>query len=370
YDQLAGASLAAFATPQLLDRARFDALVRANATRSGGSAVRPSAVRADRAEGHDAAAAPRSASGAGLAELGALLAQLGPALSFAPASEATGPGAWLSGYGLGGEVDGDGNAAAFDHRTGGVVGGVDYRFSADTAVGLAVGYSHGELDHEEGGDTGEFDTFRASLYAVHRPEALGGRLVLDGALGFGLSDYETERRITFAGLDRTAKGDDEGHELAARLGASHRWERAGYEVAPRAELAYVRLHQDGFDETGAGAADLSVDDRAVDSLQSRLGLSLGRRFVSDRGTTWTPTGSLGWRHEFGDTDRRISAALAGVPGTSFGVESAEAARDALEMGLGVSVATRSGATWFVSYAGELANGESAHGFYAGLRMDW
>src|SRR5690606_32806024 len=48
YDQLAGASLAAFATPQLLDRARFDALVRANATRSGGSAVRPSAVRADR----------------------------------------------------------------------------------------------------------------------------------------------------------------------------------------------------------------------------------------------------------------------------------------------------------------------------------
>src|SRR5690606_3399571 len=92
YDQLAGASLAAFATPQLLDRARFDALVRANATRSGGSAVRPSAVRADRAEGHDAAAAPRSASGAGLAELGALLAQLGPALSFAPASEATGPG--------------------------------------------------------------------------------------------------------------------------------------------------------------------------------------------------------------------------------------------------------------------------------------
>jgi outer membrane autotransporter protein len=370
YDELAGASLAAFATPQLLDRARFDALVQANAMRRGEAAVRPRTGLVERAQDDDAQVGPRGTSGVRLAQLGASLAELGPALSFAPAAERTGPGAWISGYGFGGEVDGDGNAAPFDHRFGGVVGGVDHRFSADTIVGVAVGYSHGELDHEDGADTGEIDTVRASLYAVHRPEALAGRLVLDGALGFGVSDYETERRIAFAGLDRTAKADGEGHELAARLGASHRWDWAGYEIAPRADLAYVHLERDGFDEHGAGAADLRVDDRDIDSLQTRLGVALGRRFVSDRGTAWTPAASLGWRHEFGDTDRHITASFAGVPGRTFRVEGAEAARDALEIGLGLSVVTPAGTSWFVSYTADLADDETAHGFQAGLRKDW
>ncbi|HET8726939.1 MAG TPA: autotransporter outer membrane beta-barrel domain-containing protein, partial [Alphaproteobacteria bacterium] len=301
------------------------------------------------------------------AALGATLAQLGPAVS-TPAGE-QGLGAWAAGYGLGGKVDGDGNAAGFDHLGGGVVAGIDWRVTAETTLGVALGYGRSELDHDNG-DDGEIDTVRASLYGAWRPAGHDGRLVLDGAFGAGLSDYETTRRIAFAGLDRTAEGESDGHELAARLGAGYRLDLGAWQMTPQAGLSYVRLHQDGYAETGAGAAGLVVEDQTVDSVQGRLGLAAARSFTTAAGTALTPTAALAWRHEFADAGRVIDAAFAGVPGVGFRVAGADADRDAVELALGVSATTAGGTTWHLGYGASLSGDETAHGLVAGVRVTW
>ena len=313
FDRLGGAGLAAVPTVQLLDQARFD---------------------------------------------GALQAAADPA---------AGTGLWATAYGTGGTVDGDGNAAGFDHRGGGVVAGLGWRVGAEATLGLALGYGRSRLDHGAGED-GTVDTVRAGLYGAWQPA--GGRLVLDGALGAGRSDYESERRLAFGALARRAEGEADGHEISARLGAGYRLDHGAWQVTPRASLAYVRLHRDGFAETGAGAAGLEVGAETVESVQGRLGLAVARPFATAAGLAVTPAAALTWRHEFGDTERVVDAAFAGAPDIGFRVAGADAARDTAELALGVSATTGGGTTWQLGYGASLGGGEAAHALRAGLRLSW
>jgi outer membrane autotransporter protein len=363
FDQLSGANLAANAVPQFLSRARFDATVQASALRQGGG------VTTD-PTGFAQAPAYQVLGLGRMAELGGTLAQLGPTLSVAPQDGQDGLGGWISGYGLGGEVDGDGNAAGFEYRTGGAVAGIDWRFSDETTLGVALGYARSRIDHETAGNDGDVESFLASLYGLHRPASHQGRLALDGALGVGIGDYRTRRRIAFGGLDRTAEGATDGYDLSARIGAGYRIDRQGYRIVPQAGLSYVRLHQDGYTETGAGAANLTVGDQDVHSATSRLGIEVARAVATESGAVWTPSATLAWRHEFAGTGRVIDAAFADPPATAFRVSGVEAGRDTIELAAGLAVTVPGGTTWRAGLAGSLAAGETAHGLFAGVRLAW
>lgn len=97
------------------------------------------------------------------------------------------------------------------------------------------------------------------------------------------------------------------------VSASYRYDLSGGQIAPRTDLGYVRLCQDGHSETGANAVDLTVSEQKTDSLQRRLGADLAHGFVAEDGMLWTPSSALSWRHEFADTDRVIDTTIARHP---------------------------------------------------------
>jgi len=362
--QLSGVSLSSFATPQLAGQARFDAIVRANAGRSGGESstalgFAPHEMAALKSFGSDE-----------MLELGGMLADLGPALSAAPAAGEAGPGMWFSGYGLFGEIEGDGNAAGFIHRTGGALAGIDWRHDEETTVGMALGYGRSAFDYEDNADEGKAKTVLASLYGIWRPATQGGRLTLDGAVGMGLTDYESERRLVFGGLDRTAIGETDGYDISARMGAGYRIDRGAYTIVPAAGLSYVRLHQNGYTETGAGAAGLVIEGQTIDSLQSRVGGEISRALVDGDGTVWSPWVSGAWRHELADSERIVNAAFVDVPATNFQVAGVEASRDAIELSVGLQVVEMEGASWYARYSTSLSDAERTHGLFGGVRLSW
>ncbi len=80
-------------------------------------------------------------------------------------------------------------------------------------------------------------------------------------------------------------------------------------------LQYDWMHSQSYDESGAGAADLSVDAFNSNSLISVLGLRFNGR-VEMKNVTFLPEFNVGWQHEYlgriGDVKAAFSSESAGT----------------------------------------------------------
>ncbi|TCT05260.1 autotransporter outer membrane beta-barrel domain-containing protein, partial [Aquabacter spiritensis] len=134
---------------------------------------------------------------------------------------------------------------------------------------------------------------------------------------------------------------------------------------PFAGLAYLNVSGGRFAETwagGAGAAALSVDLGAQDTLYTTLGLRAATS-VQLGGRTLTPSVTLGWQHAFGDT--MPSAMMQFVGGaTPFQVSGVPIAEDALLLGAGLAYGVSDAATLQFTYTGQIAGQSSQNAFTA------
>ncbi len=79
---------------------------------------------------------------------------------------------------------------------------------------------------------------------------------------------------------------------------------------------------------------------------------------------------LGWRHEFADVSRPVTASFAGAPGLGFTVQGAAPQRDGATLGLGASTAIADATSVYLRYDGDFGQDTDNHVFSAGLRMTW
>jgi outer membrane autotransporter protein len=128
--------------------------------------------------------------------------------------------------------------------------------------------------------------------------------------------------------------------------------------------------QNGFTESGAQSLNLTVAPQTTNSLRSTLGAEA---------TAEIPTGAtsklgllfrLGWVHEYANTDRPVTAAFAGAPGSFFTVLGATPARDMAALSFAANTALADATSLFFRYDGEVGGGSDNHAFTAGLRMIW
>jgi outer membrane autotransporter protein len=132
-----------------------------------------------------------------------------------------------------------------------------------------------------------------------------GGLKADVRAGVGYVKFDSDRRLSAnTGLSLASEAKWSGWLADVHAGASYEV-RAGWLYArPELSLDYLRLNQNGYDETGGGVGfDLSVDDRKGDLLTGEALLAIGARFGTD--FVWSPELKVGWRQK-----------LAGDPGTT------------------------------------------------------
>jgi outer membrane autotransporter protein len=379
FTQLSGVTLTAPNAAIMAGAAKFDSAVLRNAGRAPGLIGASFTGPMNFADAGDAFgttglgggdAGYLGYSGSELSKIGELMSNVGPVLSAAPMEGDSGAGFWVSGYGIGGSVRGDDAAPGFVYRGGGVLSGADYRWSDETLVGLALGYGASKIDHQNSSDEGQVGSIQASLYALQTPKGYDGRLKLDGALGIARHSIEADRHLTFGGLDRTASSDHEAYELSARAGLRYAVATGTpWLVEPTTSLAYSKTYEDGYTETGAGAANLTVADDESDSFISRLGARFTRSYQDEAQRLWQPEASFAWRHEFADTTRTMDAAFAGIA-SPFRVQGSQADRDALEIGLGVNLLTADAVSYALNYSATLSDNETGHGLFGTVRFAW
>jgi len=267
---------------------------------------------------------------------------------------------WGQAFGSWGNTDSDGNAAAFDRSTGGLLAGAD-TLVGGWRVGLIGGYSHSSFNADDRNSSGKSDNYHLGLYGGTNWGAIAFRT---GA-AYSWSSLSTKRSVAFNGFTDALSADyDAG---AAQLFGELAYKAetgGGFKFEPFANLAYVSLHTDGFSETG-GAAALTSTGTTTNATFTNLGLRGSTDFALG-GVNATARGMLGWRHAFGEVTPTSSLAFAG--GDAFTIAGVPIARDAAVIEAGIDMKMSPNATLGLSYSGQFGGGAVDNGAKANLSV--
>ncbi|MBA4018530.1 MAG: hypothetical protein C0483_15295 [Pirellula sp.] len=269
---------------------------------------------------------------------------------------------WVGGYGVGGNVTGDGNAQGFHYGFGGSSAGVDRYVGGNTVVGLAGGYANTSVHTDNQQQTAQVDSYQGALYASRVTD----RRYLLGIFGYNSDSYDTTRQLP---ANLTARGNFDGHQLGTYVesGLMRRW--GNWNWQPSIGMQYISLRQDGFTETGAGGAGLNVLGHTDDSFRGNVGLRFTRP-TQVAGFMVIPNLHARYGHEFLDVGRFATANFAGTVGNAFTTAGNQLGRNFGQYGVGVNtVFTRH----LGAYAGyDLLTAERAvsHTGSGGLQLAW
>lgn len=267
-----------------------------------------------------------------------------------------GPVFWSSGFGSWSTGESDGNAAALDRSTRGMLFGADALFLDSWRIGLLAGYGHAAMDAAERASSLTASGYHAGLYAGTSVEGFSIR----SGLAYSWYDLSSSRSIAFTGLAERLAGDGEAGLFQAFGEVSRPMDLGGLKLDPFAGLAHVRFASRGYQERG-GLGALTGEGFAEDVTFATLGVRAEQPFEFG-GTTGRLKATLGWRHAFGDlvpeaTHRFAGSGLFSVGGTPIAGDSA-----LLEAGIGFDLAP--GASLDLSYSGQLSSTAREHGFKA------
>jgi len=262
-------------------------------------------------------------------------------------------------YGVFQDQDGTGNFRGFDGDTYGVVAGAQLLVRQGLSAGLLFGYDRTELDFENGTGSLDSDNFRVGPYLAYER----GDWFFNAAATWGYHDFEGERVIG-APVSATAESDYEGYDLSLYMDLGLDIHRDRWIITPMGSLQYTYLDTDGFDETGAGAANMSVDDQENDALKSRLGVNVAYQWHWGE-IPVVPEAFIGWEHEFLADEADLTARFA-AGGGSFTLDTGSPNEDGLYFGGGVSALVRDDISVYVRYDGTVYDDLDVHAVSGGV----
>jgi outer membrane autotransporter protein len=265
------------------------------------------------------------------------------------------------------DVDHNSDVSHSNYTTGRVRGGVDYRIARNFRVGAFFGYSHTDADLDEEGSKAHINSYSPGIFATYADKR---GFYANGIFTYTRNDYSTDRDIIFPGVDRTATGAPSGNQYGGDLDGGYEFHQGNWTFGPSAGLTYVNLGINSFSESGAGAADLSINSQSAESLRSRLGGTV-RYDAKICSFTVTPHLSAFWQHEFLDGGNFITSQFEGLPAGSFSVETTPGDSDDALLDFGIDAEITNSLTLFVDYESE-AGGDTYFGqaATAGVRLDF
>ena len=228
----------------------------------------------------------------------------------------------------------------YDVSTRGVTAGADWRF-AEGYLGGALGYVDSSTDLH--GDVGSIDTNGYTLTAYGGLQR--GQFFFDGALSYGLLDFDTRRQIVlpiaFNGQTvYTARGVTDSNQVSLSLGAGYDWTLGRVQLEGFGRGLLSRLEIDGFDEVGAGGLAVSMKRQTVDSKLAEAGVEAALP-VSYSWGVMNPVARVSYFHEFENDSRRIPGTFGiDATGQEFRLLTDRPDRDYFNLGLGVQFTLR------------------------------
>ncbi len=215
---------------------------------------------------------------------------------------------WFQGFGGGGNLRGDGNAAGVNFSQGGGVYGIDLEDEDNGRIGVAGGTSYLGFNDSYNAKGG-VNSYQVGLYSMKHDDT-GYYL---SSVNYGFNSYITDRNVTGVGLPQRLHADYSGNQIGANGEAGLKLELGIFRIQPLVGLQYLYLCQQGFRESG-GAAGLDVARSRANSLRASVGVRvLTDQWDGPNGSIWTPFSHARFVSDLLDNDRTINASFNGSP---------------------------------------------------------
>lgn len=273
-------------------------------------------------------------------------------------------GWWTQGFGSFGSIDDTTNASGADYQSGGVAFGVDTDWR-DFIVGVAGSYTRSNVDPFAGDS--DINSFQAGAYGSWERN----NLYMNASVGLGLHKVDATRSVTVGTSVNTASSDYDSVMVSSAIEVGKDIKlNLDTTLTPYVGINYSHNNRDSFTETGAGAANLTVNEQDEDSLRTTVGLRLSRDIKTKNNNTLTPSAMIAYVREHLDNVSRLEAGFSSVPTSTFRIDGSDLDRDRLQVGLGLTGQLNENTTLNVGYNGELSGSDDHHAFAATVKFVW
>ena len=216
---------------------------------------------------------------------------------------------WIQGFGVNGNLRGDGNAGGANYNQGGGLVGVDGGIDETGRMGVAGGSSYVNYC-DDSSARGQVTSYQIGAYGIKHDDFL----YMLGTVNYGYNDNSTNRTLDAGGLNQSLHANFAGNQVGASLESGIFLLSVGpIQVQPLVGLQYLYLCQQGFSESG-GVAGLTVETARANSLRANMGARFALNpWTGRNGTVFTTFSHVRYAQECLDNDRLVNASFNGAP---------------------------------------------------------
>jgi uncharacterized protein with beta-barrel porin domain len=261
------------------------------------------------------------------------------------------------------EFDRTRNGIGYEVETKTGLAGVEKRLDNNRSVGVIVGYSDATAEIDS--TRGEVDGSGFFLAAFGRT-TFGEGGAAQAMIGYQDLSFDTTRNV----MGETALGSTDGSQLFALVEGEYMYDRGGFRFGPTGSFELYDMSVDGFDETGAGAWNLSVGDQDASFVIMSLGVR-GEYQLADGDRAPLLSGALSYNHSSG-SDRLVPTGFVGLPAGSTPVDGMDMDWVSLELGLSAEIGRAGGkeARLNAGYLGNFGSDYEGHAIQLSLSMQF
>jgi YVTN family beta-propeller protein/autotransporter-associated beta strand protein len=249
-------------------------------------------------------------------------------------------------------------------RTVGFAAGLDYRFTPETAVGLALAGGGTDWGLSQGLGGGKSDAFQAGIYGATKY----GPAYLAAAFAFANHWMSTDR-ISFAGDHLIA--DFDAQSYGGRLEGGYRFGTPYGGITPYAAVQAQNFHTPNYTETGVipNGFALAFNGRDATDTRSELGARFDRVLSVYSNAVLALRGRVAWAHDW-VSDPTLTPLFQALPGASFIVNGAVLPQNSALTSAGGELRFANGVTLLAKFDGDFASHSSTYGGTGTFRYRW
>jgi outer membrane autotransporter protein len=223
------------------------------------------------------------------------------------------------------------NADIQDGRsdTAGTLAGIDGKIGGRAVIGALFAYDNAAVTLGGDGSHATIESYTGGLYGAWHQDGF----YANSLAAYTRNHYSSQRDIAIPGFPGAASGSTNGNQYTANLDGGYDWHVTSHITAgPLAGVQYVHLDVNGFNDSGAGAADLGIGSQVMNSLQSRVGGRVDFHLATTASSSFAAELYAAWQHEYLDGSRAIGAGFEGAGLAPFSVQTSSPLRDAAVAG--------------------------------------
>ena len=255
--------------------------------------------------------------------------------------------------------------AGYETDTYGGALGADVKIGNST-IGASFSYANTDVDSKgtENAQT-DVDSYQGTIYADYTTETY----YVEALVGFARNEINSSRTITLNNL--TAQADYGSNQYMVNIGAGMPMEvEKNHFITPTASFQYTLVDNETYTETGAGAANLRIDQDEVHQALGVVGLKYHTNSTTAEGTL-TPEIHAAATYDFAGDDAVSSSNFQGG-GAVFEVAGADVVEFGGRIGAGLSFmpAAAQGLTVSANYDMWTKEDFVSHSANVQLRLDF